>query len=185
MSALADDLSKIVYTIDTIGLEAAAQEGANQQTLDELSTKFLGQNFDNRRDVERIIKRLNHRPNNTRAIKAISKHFERSVLNTRYDSQDKLLTAIDNFGIKLNDTEAKAVIDVTYTGWVFTTENFKRMISLPDTKKTFINTLFYVFTTLILFNVGFALVLSISTHYMNSGPAGIFRSLWLLSLIHI
>mgnify|MGYP006982474172 CR=1 FL=1 len=101
MSALADDLSKIVYTIDTIGLEAAAQEGANQQTLDELSTKFLGQNFDNRRDVERIIKRLNHRPNNTRAIKAISKHFERSVLNTRYDSQDKLLTAIDNFGINL------------------------------------------------------------------------------------
>ena len=183
MSALADDLSKIVYTIDTIGLEAAAQEGANQQTLDELSTKFLGQNFDNRRDVERIIKRLNHRPNNTRAIKAISKHFERSVLNTRYDSQDKLLTAIDNFGIKLNDTEAKAVIDVTYTGWVFTTENFKRMISLPDTKKTFINTLFYVFTTLILFNVGFALVLSISTHYMNSGPAGIFRSLWLLPRI--
>jgi len=37
-----------------------------------------------------------------------------------------------------------------------------------------------VFTTLILFNTGFALVLSISTHYMPTGPAGFFRSIWLL-----
>ncbi len=46
-----------------------------------------------------------------------------------------------------------------------------------------INTLFYVFTTLILFNTGFALVLAISTHYMESGPAGFFRSVWLLPRI--
>jgi inositol-phosphate transport system permease protein len=57
------------------------------------------------------------------------------------------------------------------------------MVSLPETKKILINTLFYVFVTLILFNTGFALVLAISTHYMESKPAGIFRSIWLLPRI--
>ena len=133
--------------------------------------------------MERAIKALDNRPSSTKAIKAIAKHFERSVLKIRFDSPEEILTAIDTFGVSLNSEQQAAVIDVTYTGWVFTTDNFKRMFELADTKKTLINTLFYVFTTLILFNVGFALVLAISTHYMESVPAGIFRSIWLLPRI--
>ncbi len=57
------------------------------------------------------------------------------------------------------------------------------MMSLSDTWKNLVNTLFYVLVTLILFSTGFALVLAISTHFRDSGPAGFFRSVWLLPRI--
>lgn len=183
LGEIADQINQVVYTIDEASLESAAQESGSAAALKELSAKFLGQSFDSRREMERAIKALDNRPSNTRGIKAISKHFERSVLNIRYDSAEELLAAIDGFGVTLDSAQQSAVIDVAYTGWKFTTENFKRMVALKDTKKTLYNTLFYVFTTLILFNVGFALVLAISTHYMDSGPAGVFRSIWLLPRI--
>jgi len=178
--ALADQLLQRVYTIDEAGLQAAAEAGGDAATIRELGTRFLGQSFDRRRDVEAAIKSLNARPSSTRAIKLISAEFERSVVNTRFDAPEEMLAAIAGFGIVLNDAQTEALVDVTYTGWTFTTQNFKTMVDLPDTKKTLINTLFYVFATLILFNTGFALVLSISTHYMPSRPAGFFRSIWLL-----
>ncbi|PHR93540.1 MAG: ABC transporter permease [Blastopirellula sp.] len=183
MAALAEQINQVVYTIDETGLTTAREAGISAATLMELRAKFLGQSFDNRRDAERAIKKLNNRPANTRALKVLVKYFERSVINTRYDSKAEILAAIDGFGVSLTPEQQAAIIDVTYTGWVFSTNNFKRMISLPDTKKTLINTLFFVFTTLILFNVGFALVLAVSTHYMDAGPAGFFRSVWLLPRI--
>ncbi len=183
LDEVADKLTQVVYTIDEEGLEAARAAGSDAAALKELEAKFLGQSFDSRRDVERMIKKLDARPSSTRAIKAITAHFERSIINTRYDTEEEILAAISGVGVSLNETETAAIVDVTYTGWSFTTQNFKTMFSLPDTQKTMINTLFYVFTTLILFNTGFALVLAISTHYMESGPAGFFRSVWLLPRI--
>ncbi len=178
--ALADQLMQRVYTIDEAGLQAAAEAGGDAAAIRELEARFLGQSFDRRRDVEVAIKSLNARPSSTRAIKLISAEFERSVVNTRFDTPEEMLAAIAGFGIVLNNAQTEALVDVAYTGWTFTTQNFKTMLELPDTKKTLINTLFYVFATLILFNTGFALVLSISTHYMPSRPAGFFRSIWLL-----
>lgn len=183
LDEIADDLTEVVYTIDEDGLAAAAQGKADAATLAEFRDKFLGQSFDNRRDVERAIKSLNNRPSSTRIIKAIAANFERSVLNIRFDTEEELFAAIAKFGVPLDAEQKAALSDVAYTGWVFTTDNFKRMVSLPETAKTLINTMFYVFTTLILFNTGFALVLAISTHYMASGPAGFFRSVWLLPRI--
>ena len=95
-------------------------------------------------------------------------------MNIRFETEDEFFAAVAGFGVELDAEQKDAVSRVVYTGWVFTTDNFKRMISLPDTKKTLINTLFYVFTTLILFNTVFALVLAISTHYMDPIPAGFF-----------
>jgi len=178
--ALAEELSQRVYTIDQAGLTAAEEAGGEVAAINELEEKFLGVSFERRRDVETAIKSLDARPSSTRNVKIISAQFERSVINVRFDTDLELLAAIDGFGIALSEEQTEAVVDVSYTGWTFTTQNFKTMIELPDTKKTLINTLFYVFTTLILFNTGFALVLSISTHYMPSGPAGFFRSIWLL-----
>ena len=183
LSEIADKLAQVVYTVDQEGLAAAEKSGASAATLAELKRKYLDQSYPQRRALERVIKSLDNRPSSTRAIKAISTNFKRSVLNVRYATQEELFTAIDTFGVSLNTSQRSAVADATYTGWVFTTNNFKRMISLPDTRKTLINTLFYVFITLILFNTGFALVLAISTHYMDSGPAGFFRSVWLLPRI--
>jgi len=177
---LADQLSQRVYTIDAAGLAAAADAGGDAAALGELESRFLGESFSRRRDVETAIKSLNARPSSTRGVKLISAQFERSVVNIRFDTDQEMLAAIAEFGIELSEEQTEALVDVAYTGWTFTTQNFKTMIELPDTKKTLINTLFYVFTTLILFNTGFALVLSISTHYMPTGPAGFFRSIWLL-----
>lgn len=183
LTDIADQLSKVVYTVDESGLESAAEGGSSAAALKELKEKFLGNSFNSRRELERAIKSLSNRPSTTRAIKNIAKYFERSILNVRYETKAEILTAIGKFGVALDEAQQDAVIDVTYTGWVFTSDNFKRMISLPDTRTTLINTLFYVFTTLILFNVGFALILAITTHYMDARPAGIFRSIWLLPRI--
>ncbi|MCF6326627.1 MAG: sugar ABC transporter permease [Devosiaceae bacterium] len=178
--ALADQLSKRIYTIDEEGLQAAAEAGGDAAALTELRSNFFNESFGNRREVETAIKSLNARPSTTRGIKIISAQFVKSVINVRFDTFEELLTSIADFGIELSDDQIEALADVTYTGWTFTLQNFKTMVELPDTRKTLINTLFYVFTTLILFNTGFALVLSISTHYMPTGPAGFFRSIWLL-----
>jgi len=177
---LAEQLREKVYTIDEDGLVAAIEAGADATAVAELEANFLGESFGSRRALETAIKSLRARPSTTREIKAISAQFQKSVVNVRFDTKDEMLAAIANFGIGLNEDQKQRLIEVAYTGWVFTTQNFKTMIELPDTQKTLINTLFYVFTTLILFNTGFALVLSISTHYMPTRPAGFFRSIWLL-----
>ena len=177
---LAEKLVRKAYTIDAQGLQLAKDAGADPAALAELEAGFMGQSFSNRRDLETAIKSLDARPATTREIKAISSRFERSVVNVRYDTKEQMLAAISAFGITLSDAQKAALVDITYTGWSFTPQNFITMIELPDTTKTLINTLFYVFTTLILFNTGFALVLSISTHYMQERPAGFFRSVWLL-----
>lgn len=180
---LADRLLQTSFVIDQTGLTAAREAGHNARMLAEFEATFPGQEFKSRREVERAIKSLKTRPSSVREIKALAAHFERSIVNVRYDTAEAILTAVANSGMLLNETQASAVTDVTYTGWKFTSQNFKTIFSLPDTKTTMLNTLFYVFTTLILFNTGFALVLSISTHYMEAKPAGIFRSIWLLPRI--
>jgi inositol-phosphate transport system permease protein len=183
LSDIADKLAQVVYTIDAEGLAAAEKKGASKTTLAELEKKFLNQSFPKRRELERTIKSLDNRPSSTRAIKSLSAQFERSVLNIRYSTREELFAAVEKFGVSLDTAEKTTLASATYTGWVFTTDNFKRMVSLPDTWKTLVNTLMYVFITLILFNTGFALILAISTHYMDSGPAGFFRSVWLLPRI--
>jgi len=148
LDALADQLSQRVYTIDAEGLQAAAEAGGDAAALTELRANFLDESFSSRRDVEAKIKSLNARPSTTRGVKTISAQFERSVVNVRFDTLEELLAAIANFGIDLSDDQIETLGQVTYTGWSFTTQNFKTMVELPDTTKTLINTLFYVFTTL-------------------------------------
>jgi len=180
---LADRLSRVRYTVDDPGIEAARSDGADDALVAELQAELAGQSFDSRREPERALKRLDNRPRGTRALKALSAKFERSIVNARFDTEAEFFDAVAGLGIDLTETQRAALLASTYTGWVWTNENFTRMFSLPDTKRTFINTIIYVFATLKLFNTGFALVLSIVTHYMPERPAGIFRAIWLLPRI--
>lgn len=180
---LADALAETIYTVDETGLTALDDAGTDQALIEELRAKHLDQSFGSRREIERAIKDLDNRPRGTRAIKAVSASFERSILNTRFESEHDLLAAVTDLGHELNAEQRAALASTTYTGWRWTTENFTRMVSLPDTRRTFINTIIYVFTTLVLFNTGFALVLAIATHYMPEHPAGFFRAMWLLPRI--
>ena len=180
---LAEQLSKVVFLVDAPGLEALAKSGADPKLVEEMRAKLEGKEFSSRRDLERAIKDLDNRPRGTRALKAASALFERSISDERFPTEADLFAAVDGLGFDLDAAQQQALANATYTGWTWTTENFTRMVSLPDTRRTFLNTIFYVFATLILFNTGFALVLSISTHYMPEKPAGFFRAVWLLPRI--
>jgi inositol-phosphate transport system permease protein len=61
--------------------------------------------------------------------------------------------------------------------------NYVRMLKSPYVPKILGNTLLYVSITLILFNVGLALVLSLLTTHINERVGTAFRVLWLLPRI--
>ncbi len=79
-------------------------------------------------------------------------------------------------------TFAMAFTDMDYRfQWNFVGfVNFQRMIRDPLITKILFNTLFYVFTTLLCFNVGYGLLLAILTSLIPPRVGNVFRLLWLL-----
>lgn len=181
MPVLAERLSASGFVIDEQALAALGKDGIDAPIIAELRG-HVGETFTTRRDVERAIRSLSHRPT-TREVKQISDQFNRSIMNARYDSKAALLAAVAAVDPSLNAAEQQAVADASYTGWTWTAGNFRRMASIPGTGRSLTNTIVYVACTLTLFNIGFAIVLAITTFYMPALPAGIFRALWLLPRI--
>lgn len=177
---LAEALQVQVFAVDDLGLERLVQDGQPQALISEIDAELFGQSFDSRREIARALRGLENRPRSTRDINELASIFERSLVGNRYESEQALFEAIAISGFDLDTDQQQAVAAATWTGWNWTTENFRRMVSLPDTRTILLNTVFYVFTTLILFNTFFALVLAITTHYMPERAAGVFRSMWLL-----
>jgi len=62
-------------------------------------------------------------------------------------------------------------------------ENYMRMFKSPYTLKILKNTLIYVVSTLVFFNVGMALVISVLTTSVNKAVGYVFRAIWLLPRI--
>lgn len=62
-------------------------------------------------------------------------------------------------------------------------QNYMRMMLSPYTSKIFTNTVIYVVCTLIFFNVGMALVISLLTTSINKTAGSLFRAIWLLPRI--
>lgn len=182
MGELAAQLAEPKYVIDEQGLAALEGMDISAGVIAELRQNHLGKSFADRREVERMIRDLRDRPP-VREVKRISGELNRSLVNARFGSREALLTALGTIGVELTAEEQDAVAAATYTGWTWTTENFRRMVSTPDTARTLINSVIYVGVTLVLFNTGFAMMLAISTHYMPERPAGFFRLLWLLPRI--
>ncbi len=68
--------------------------------------------------------------------------------------------------------------------WTFIgLENYRRMFSDTFFPKILGNTVFYVVTTLVLFNVGLALILALMTSNINRRASFVYRLLWLLPRI--
>ncbi|MDB5537483.1 MAG: transporter permease [Devosia sp.] len=178
---LAERLSQPSYVIDERGLVALDAAGVDASTITEMRT-HLGEVFPTRREAERMIKGLSARPS-TREVKQISEQFNRSLLDTRYESEGDLLAGLDALGVEVTPAERDAVAASSYSGWTWTADNFRRMVSTPDTLRTLINTVFYVAIVLVLFNTGYAMFLAITTYYMPETTGGIFRSIWLLPRI--
>jgi len=62
-------------------------------------------------------------------------------------------------------------------------QNYRRMVLSPYTIKIFVNTVVYVACTLVFFNVGMALVISLLTTSINKTAGSLFRAIWLLPRI--
>lgn len=182
MPDLARRLSTPKFVVDDETLSQATKLGIEADVVDELRKSHMGEKFKNRRDAERMLKDLDHRPS-IHDVKQISDAMNRAVANARFDSKASLLAALKSSGQELSAKEESAIVAATYTGWTWTAQNFRRMLSTPDTVRNLVNTVLYVAFTLTLFNVGFAMILAITTFYMPERPAGFFRMLWLLPRI--
>ncbi|SIR03892.1 carbohydrate ABC transporter membrane protein 1, CUT1 family [Alkalispirochaeta americana] len=62
-------------------------------------------------------------------------------------------------------------------------ENYRRILGYPDTIRKFWLTLRYVLFTLVFFNVGMALVISLITTHIPKKAGAFFRAVWLLPRI--
>ena len=171
------------YVVSERGLQAAAKAGTKTELVEELRERYLGETFATRRLFERFLKTLDNRPRSTHALKTTSPYFRKSLINERFNGEDEFRRALKELDLDLSREQTDQLVRASYTGWIWTLENFRRMLLLPETKQILLNTGFYVASTLLLFNIGFALVLAITTFYLPKGQAAIFRALWFLPRI--
>ena len=171
------------YVVSERGLQAAAKAGTKTELVEELRERYLGETFATRRLFERFLKTLDNRPRSTRALKTTSPYFRKSLINERFNGEDEFRRALKELDLDLSREQTDQLVRASYTGWIWTLENFRRMLLLPETKQILLNTGFYVASTLLLFNIGFALVLAVTTFYLPKGQAALFRALWFLPRI--
>lgn len=176
-------LDATLYIVDENGLAAAAAAGASEALVEEMRAELSGNSYQSQRDLENVLKDLRNRPASTRDRKAVAAVFESSIRGVDYGSREALLAALRGLDLQLDAAQEQAILDASYTGWTWTSENFRRIFTGPDQLRVLLNTFFYVFATLILFNTGFALVLAITTFYLPPGQAAFFRAVWLLPRI--
>jgi len=171
------------YSISEKGLLAAIKADVKTELVEELRERYLGETFASRRLFERFLKTLDNRPRSTRALKTTSPYFRKSLINERFNGEDEFRRALKELDLDLSREQTDQLVRASYTGWIWTLENFRRVLLLPETKQILLNTGFYVASTLLLFNIGFALVLAVTTFYLPKGQAAIFRALWFLPRI--
>jgi len=175
--------TKSIEQLESAGFEttekglAALAENFSDNTADELRDNFLGETFTARRDVERLLKGLDDPIRKTRDRKEAADLFAVTIMGERYGSEESFRTALSATGIDAADHDA--LVGVAYTGWVWTTDNFKLLLELPSTMRFAMNTAFYVICTLI-FNIIFGLFLALSTFYLPNKLANTFRAVWFL-----
>ncbi|MES0810163.1 sugar ABC transporter permease [Roseibium sp. SCPC15] len=174
-------LESDIYQINDAGL-AAVEEKYGAKFAKEIAASLAGKTFDGRRDLERALKKLKSRPRSTRELKKAADLFKSSILNIRFDSESRFLSKLEDLNLDLTPEQTQEVTREAYTGWVWTTENYSRMASLPSTYRAAANSAVYVGFTLA-FNIGFGLFLAIATFYLPSGQAAAFRTIWFLPRI--
>lgn len=179
--AFVEALGTQSYTVDSTGIsEVAAVYG--EDFASEIGARLQGEHFQSRRDLERALRKLKTRPRSTRDLKKAADLFKRSVINTRYETADGLLSAARQNGVQMTAEEAQLLTRTVYTGWTWTSGNFKLMAQIPYIWRVAGNTLLYVVLTLAV-AVGLGLFLAITTFYLPSASATTFRAIWFLPRI--
>ncbi|WP_421847955.1 ABC transporter permease subunit [Marinomonas sp.] len=183
MPDLAKRLEATRFKVTEATLSSLKKSEINPRYVAEIENHLLGKVYEQRRQLTKALRDLKGAPRSTRQLTTLAKYFQYSVGHNRYDTQADFLAAVKGAEIELSAEQESALLASTYTGWTWTTENYQRIWNLPDATTSLSVTLMYVFTTLALFNVGFALVLAIATHYMPKKAASMYRGLWLLPRI--
>ncbi len=182
-SEVLEVLNATRYVVSEEALSAAEAAGAEPALIAEMRGKLLGSQFESQRALESRIKELDNRPRSTRTLKTVAAVFETSIRGVAFESEEALLQALSGLNLALSPEQERAVARASYTGWVWTLENFRRLLTTPSQFRVLTNTLMYVFCTLTLFNAGFALVLAVTTFYLPTQQANFFRAVWLLPRI--
>lgn len=182
-ATVADSLAGGTISVDEAALARAADAGVDDKFLAEIEGALLGQHFDDARSFERELKRLPSRPRRVRDLKLAAEPFSQSILNTRFASRGEAEAAIESIAPDMSANDRNTVLKAAYTGWVWTTENFERLATTPETARLVTNTALFVGVTLALFNVGLGLFLAIAVFYMPKSVGSVFSLLWLLPRI--
>ncbi|MEO1679107.1 MAG: sugar ABC transporter permease [Pseudomonadota bacterium] len=169
------------FLVDEAGLARLA-DAFGEDLAQEVGVALGGNSYDSRRDLERDLRDLRaDEIRVTRDRKLAADAFETSILNNRYPTEDAFRAALDGTG--LDPSTHDTLVAEAYTGWTWTTRNFELLFTLPSTWRYALNTVFYVATTLVLFNVGMGLFVAISTFYLPERLSAMFRTIWFLPRI--
>lgn len=175
-----EQLEAAGFQITEAGLALFAGD-FGEDRAEELRDDHLGDTFDARRDLERILRNLDSDPiRSTRERKAAADLFAVTILAERFSSEAAFRQALETTGIDPADRDL--LTEAAYTGWTWTSENFSLLFELPSTWRYAFNSAFYVTCTLLV-SVGLALFLAIATFYLPQALANFFRSVWFLPRI--
>lgn len=176
-------LSEGSFSVNAETISAAAEAGVAPKFLGEIEARLMGQSFADSRSFEAALKTLPSRPTRVRDLKLATEPFERSILNTRYQSRDAMEAAITGMVPDMAQAMVSQISEASYTGWRWIDwRNFTTLIDRPETVRIILNTAFYVVATLS-FTVLMGLFLAITTFYLPRKGATFFSALWLLPRI--
>lgn len=180
---ITEALSEGSFSVTPETVAAAAGAGVEPKFLGEIEARLMGQSFADARSFEAALKGMPSRPSRIRDLKLATEPFERSILNTRYQSSEAMQAAIVSMVPDAPPETVAQITDASFTGWRWIEwRNFKTLIDRPETGRILLNTAFYVVATLG-FTVLMGLFLAITTFYLPRKGATFFSALWLLPRI--
>ena len=176
-------VSRRSVTVNAAALDRARAAGIGARFLDDIEDDFAGRSYDDPSAFERDLRRLRTAPRRARDLKSAAALFETSVLNQRFATSTALAARLETVAPDLPEAARAQIVEASYTGARFTTENFRRLATQKETARLVGNTFLYVGATLSLFNVGLGLFLAVVLFYMPKGASALFSTLWLLPRI--
>ncbi|WP_172292143.1 carbohydrate ABC transporter permease [Pseudoruegeria sp. HB172150] len=186
-AGLSDEVAEAVsvetYTVDDAGLEAAEAGGVDGRFLKNIADRLNGETYTAAREFERALRGLPDAPRSPRELKLAAEHFGQSVLNQRFDTSEELSATLAEVAPNVSEETRDRIVASSYTGAVWTTENFHTLATQRETARLVANTFLFVSATLGFFNLSLGLFLAIVLFYMPKPVNSVFSTLWLLPRI--
>lgn len=172
-----------VYVFSNENISKLRSTKLKPAIVNEIEKKYAGKVYTSEKALNDDLKKMINRPRSFRERKAIAKAMLQTMVGREFGHVDQVRAAFKVLGIQVSEEDLKLILRETNTSWKWTTENYNELFAGQFTGKIFLNTLKYVFVTLIFLNIGFSLVLAIVTFYMPDKQSKFFRAVWLIPRI--